>query len=267
MMTLAGSQRRLAALIGVSHQKVGRWLTIGGTTPQGEPSRVKPPTDPATLGAIAAAFDIHRTVTREQARIDGVPWNPRAPAAVYRPLMPDGRPGDRIAIKHSHWMTDATRREILRAAYQSRKFFGVSVRSVIQIAAYNRGIKRLEAAGAIAGRSERQEIDRQIFRIQEQLAKGGAGPETGAVYTPTQPLNPRDGFQFGIIMQNINDRLRQRHEPATGTAGTRLADEILLQLDPRQNAVSIATREARAAESRRVRAIAAKARRAKGKAR
>ena len=74
IMTSAGSMRNAASLIGITHQKLGRWLREGE---QGGVSHI--PDDPAIDYAINVAFSIHKDIARDQALSDGVPFNAKAP--------------------------------------------------------------------------------------------------------------------------------------------------------------------------------------------
>ena len=99
-LTSAGSQRALARQLGVSHQQVGRWLR------EGEPLHIDAhgniPTNkdgsPKVFGEIPEwvdeplnwAFAVHKEITRDQARLDGFPYNETAPIYLERRFLSSG---------------------------------------------------------------------------------------------------------------------------------------------------------------------------------
>ena len=71
--TSAGSQRNVSALVGISHQKVGRILK-GEYAPDSKVLR-----DLGLRAAVDVAFRIHTDVARAQARRDGLPFDGNLP--------------------------------------------------------------------------------------------------------------------------------------------------------------------------------------------
>lgn len=253
MMTSAGSQRNLASLIGVSHQRVGRWLTIGGTTPQGEPSRVKPPDDPAILAAINQAFAIHTEVSRDQAKHDRLPFDPQTPVYNVRLPFDDGRPGGRTLIDHTHWMTDALRNRVVKSTVKQKRYVGISVSSMVNMRKY---LKQADerAKKFKPNRRQRHNRERMARAIREKI-------DLGHLFTPASST----AFHPDIVTGEINYNLRTRHEPATGEPGTTLASQILLQVDISKDKVMRDSYAARADDRRIAHNIARKTKRDKAR--
>lgn len=232
MMTSAGSQRQLAALIGVSHQRVGRWLTIGQTTPMGEPSRVREPRDPDIRSAIDQAFAIHTEMARDQARLDHIPFNAALPVFAARLQHADGRPGMRVVIDHTHRMRDELRDAAIRQAQRSGRYHNVSVRSTVNVRKYfSRGERELANRRGIKpqrGKKVTAQTDPRWLYREEFKLDIAEGVQTRPIYTPYTPMQL--GLPIDLINSEVHRKLRSRHEPATGDPGTALSDQILLQL-------------------------------------
>jgi hypothetical protein len=244
MLTSAGSQRRLGDFIGVSHQRVGRWLREGQ-----EGGTKRPPSDPAILDAINQAFAIHTEVSRDQARKDHLHFDAKAPVfaarlwkqktervrtpegeTVYRPVVdrqgrPVMHPGDRVAIEHTHWLRDSLRTHLVTAAQKSGKYLHASIGSLVNLQVYrSRADARFRAQGM--RRTESQRAHREQMNRKLQL-----GEQSGWVFTPYIPTPAN--VASDVITDRMSDLLRERHEPATGTPGTALGAQILLQVDNR----------------------------------
>jgi hypothetical protein len=168
--TSAGSQRGVAALVGISHQKVGRILHA---QMEGTPLSDRVLKDPGLIAAIDQGFAIHKQVTREQARIDGIPFDPAIPVFVSR--MPrylwdtyidtrgkkhpvpkidpkTGRqwivPGDRAEALHMHWMRDALRERWIVRESLAGKYAALSIGSIVNLKKYNAAAQRLATASS-----------------------------------------------------------------------------------------------------------------------
>lgn len=243
MMTAARSQRQLASFIGISHQRVGRWLKFGY-----EGGARSLPTDPGILAAIDSAFEIHREVCREQAAIDGLHYDPNRPAFAHRLLRQkrerfvdaDGeihyrlvyderrRPvmekGDRVSLGNTHFFSNQLRDAIIAGAKRSNKYYHVSIGSMVNLQIYN---KRANERMRGSRRTPEQLKYKKQFEKRLRL-----GEQTGWVFTQyeySKADTPTD-----LMLNNITDRLRERHEPACSTPGTALAAQILLQIDTRE---------------------------------
>jgi len=259
--TSAGSMRNTAALIGISHQKVGRILRAG------EPGQLSPKSkslnDPGLINAVHSAFQIHKDITREQARIDKLPFNPDAPIfiqrLVYTPwdnvptgyeiqkMTPRGpewvteyhrRPqrdasgklveirGDRVLADHTHWISDKLRNRWLDVMRKTSAFLNVSIGSLISIVDYP-GARIEELLDTIKNDTIDKAIHAaKILNTIEQNIR------LARVFTPMQGMAP--SFRLSDLTYNLDKRLTEKHQPATGKPGTRLGDQILLQVDSRK---------------------------------
>jgi hypothetical protein len=243
--TGAGSQRNVAALTGLSHQKVGRIL-------KGEyAADSKALRDPGLRAAIDTAFRIHADVARAQARRDGLPFDAALPVfysrlpmkvskmidkvdprtgEVVRVKVPvidprTGRqqvaPGDRVAAQNVHWLSDDLRNAWIAGKAKTKKFYAASVGSIVDIRVYK---KRRDAA-QVGPRTERQKDNRRQI-----IEKVNAGAINVPMFTKYTPLD----FPARMIERDITDKLRTKHEPATGGPGTLLANQVLFQVDTRR---------------------------------
>lgn len=251
--TSAGSQRNVAALVGISHQKVGRILK-GEYAPG---SKVL--SDPDIRYAIDVALSIHTDIARSQARRDGIPFDASIP--VYYARLPfkvtkkveyideltgevkekrvpvidpkTGKqkvePGDRIAAQNTHWLSNELRNAWIAATVKTRKFYAASVGSFVNLKKYN---ARADARFKGKKRTEKQKKWREQLKARERAQKPG-DIDSAPIFTRYVDVG-RDGFSPLTAVNNIQDQLRQKHEPATGEPGTFLAQQILLQLDTRR---------------------------------
>lgn len=254
--TSAGSQRRVASLAGISHQKVGRILR-GEVTP-----RVL--FDPGLINSVNLAFSIHKDITRSQARVDGLPYDSRAPVFIRRMPLKGGAPGDRVAANHTHWISDSLRNAWIASMQQSGKFAAASIGSIVNLVIYN---KRAEAAQG--GKFRQPEQARHQQTIQNDILSHTTPPAPlfvrpddnlkitkwiatnkeirqmivqGQIYTRLTPLDPR--FPTEAVLYDINSKLQEKHAPAVGEPGTMFANTVLLQVDTRKDKNGISKDEA-----------------------
>lgn len=226
-MTSAGSQRNLAKLVGVSHQKIGRWLR------EGEEGGAKAiPADAAQ--AIEQAFAIHKDVTRAQAAADRMPYNDRVPVFINRPVLRDGTPGERVYIEQTQYLGTRLRQEVLAAAHQSRQFVAVSARSTVNLYSYIKA-KPTESLASI-DRKIKQDSLASGFMAREQTQGRGAN-KAAPLFTKYENFTP-GVTESRRSVAGVEQKLKQKHEPHTGSRnpGTQLADQILLQTIPNQYA-------------------------------
>lgn len=220
--TSAGSLSALAGLVGVSRSVIKRELEAG--TPRNRRA------DFAEYFArsVEVAFAIHKDLAREQARADNLPFDPALPVFYERLKFKDGTPGDRVGALHTHYLPDALRNEWLIRTSQTGKFYAASVQSIVNLIVYN---KRAEET------TKRRDMKRQRDRatIQNKIYQNVV---TGPIYTPYTMLKASAHGREVIIppdwlTQDLNNKLRSKHEPATGEPGTALASGVLLQIDTR----------------------------------
>lgn len=238
MMTSAGSKRALGALVGVSHQRIGRWLEGEHVNMHsGEITNV--PRDPAILAAIDQAFSMHRDVSRQQARHDRLPFDPELPVYMERKPFKDGRPGERVIAEHTNFMSNQLRERAIVSAGKSGAFLNVSVRSTVDLRKYN---SRANSFARSEKFNDRPRTEAQI-RWRDELKNAlDEGIEQRPMYTQKE-----DFFRIKlargevaaikqipgeIVSSRINDKLAQKHEPAIGEHGTKLADQLLFQTIP-----------------------------------
>jgi hypothetical protein len=273
-LTSFGSQRKLAEFIGVTHQKLGRWLR------EGQIDGAKAIPREATA-AIDLAFTVHRDIAKDTARRQGLPFDPKVPVYLERKPRRDGQLGDRVFAEHTHFIRSGLRQEVIWSAQQSRKFLSVSVRSTVDIHRYARRLavaeksryRRRESVETLTkyiqagfekglltqartmaerqlgrGASESQvrrlqdDIYADLFQQRARQIDDRVTPQP--IYTKYSNISPMMGNRVDSI-DEVESRLRQKHEPATTAAigdkardipGTRLADTLLFQLLPAKNA-------------------------------
>lgn len=234
-LTSAGSMRNLAALVGVSHQKIGRWLR------EGHPDGVKVIPKEAHA-AIAQAYSIHRDLARQQARVDNLPFDSRAPVYMERKPLRTGEKGDRVFAEHTHFIRSGLRQEVIWNAQQSRRFMQVSIRSTVDMARYARRIAEQEHKAKRHGSISLAKLTKYVQAGLEKRAaneiRAGVSPQP--IFTKYANISPAMGDRTQGVM-TAESLLRRKHEPATTQAiegearpipGTKLADQLLFQLLP-----------------------------------
>lgn len=234
MMTSAGSQRALAALIGASHQQVGRWLR------EGEPATIDPETGylihsagakkipPGAHIAIDAAFSLHRQVTRDQARADGIPYSSIAPVFIQRGLLRTGQKGDRVFAENTHFIRADLRNEFLATMQQSKRFYQASVRSIINVRPYFERAAEQELRKRGRFMSSKRLTDSIIERVTGLVPELMAPDETMPLYTRYENISP--GTRTENSLWGINKKLAGKHEPHA----INLADQYLFQTLPQR---------------------------------
>lgn len=240
-LTSYGSVRALSRDLGVSARTVGRWLRAGEVIEDesrddvGEYVGVKEiPEYAAPL--IDTVFEIHSDIAREQARVDKLPFNKAAPLFVERKQLRDGRKGDRAVAEHAQFVRPDLRVESIKHAAKSGVYLQASVRSRIDLKRYfkERAIEKIKERGWRMSSAElarsmlKSFLDKEAREKNRIIDKG----EPFALYTQYENISPqrRDHLQAAL---GIEDKLRKKHEPATGTSNTALAEAYLFQLMPR----------------------------------
>ena len=198
-ITSYGSQRALARALGVSHQKVGRWLKEG--LPGGAKVIPEPFSDP-----IDRVFANHVGAAAAQARADRLPFDPDNPVFFKRgdPL----RSGDESKIffaQHTEYIRPETRRKILRNVIATKQILKASVGSKIDV------LKAVSQSGLA---SMREKYDQRKGRLKS--------PEIVPVFT--KGIDVRGGAVK--MVDEIEKYLREKHAPSAQDVGT----EFLFQL-------------------------------------
>ena len=246
--TSQGSQRAVARLLGISHQKVGRILKAGqegGYKPDAPSLR-----DPVLRDQVARGFDAHRDIVRRQAQADRLPFNaavpvfyarlprvvtvertdPRTGEIVRVPVIdpatgkPRTVPGDRVAAQNVHFLSDKLRADWIARTARTGKFAAASVGSMVNLAVYKK-------KGEAAQRGRGPRTDKAKASRKSIVQKLEAGQVLSPMYSKPIPLD----FPAARINREVDKVLREKHSPATGPElpGTQLADRILLQVDTR----------------------------------
>jgi hypothetical protein len=246
--TSQGSQRAVARLLGISHQKVGRILKTGqegGYKPDAPSLR-----DAALRAQVELGFEQHRNIVRRQAQADRLPFNaavpvfyrrlprtvtveridPRTGEIVRVPVIdpatgkPRTVPGDRVAAQNVHFLSDKLRADWIARTARTGKFAAASVGSMVNLAVYKK-------KGEAAQRGRGPRTDKAKASRRSIVQKLEAGQVLSPMYSKPIPLD----FPAARINREVDKVLREKHGPATGPElpGTQLADRILLQVDTR----------------------------------
>lgn len=224
----AGSQRAMAAHLGISHQKVGRILRTGQPGGYGTESRVL--RDPSLIRTFALALRRHIANAAALAQRDGLPFYPALPIFARRMIMQDGTPGDRVEAPHLHWVSDALRDAWLRKMHGSGKFYSVSMGSIVNLVVYSKAAdKRFYPPRGKPLRTQSQLVYQAQIKnqIKQQTVQGMIQT------TYTAFAKNKNGIPVQYLLDELNDKLKERHEPATGEPGTFLAARALFQIDTR----------------------------------
>lgn len=254
MYTGLGSQRSIAQVLGISHQKVGRILKTGSPELGGFAENSRALKDPALIAAVDRGLALHTEMARNRAKFDKLPFDsslpvfyrrlPRIKYQTIRQIGTDGKmhktripvlddqgravrePGERVAAEHTHWLSDRLRNAWIASKHKSGKFYHVSIRSLVNLVQYNKQANARQKESGVPRTKEQRQWKREI----EQRIKAKA--EISQIYTRYAAMDPE--HHFTDVLDEVNSLLRTKHEPATGERGTQLADEILFQLDTRK---------------------------------
>jgi hypothetical protein len=226
-MTSAGSMRNLAAVIGVTHQKIGRWLR------EGQPGGVKSiPSDAGTKSAINLVFQIHKDLARQQARADNLPFNAAAPVFMERKPLRTGQKGDRVFAEHTQFLRHELRNSVVYGAHQSKQFIHVSARSTIDLYQYARSQAVIEIAKGGSPFSVKKLAGFIADAIEGKRKRLISEIQPHPLFTQYTAIYP--GSDGRNAVRELNYKLREKHEPATTEKGTVLADQLLFQLVPQR---------------------------------
>lgn len=230
-LTSAGSVRELARRIGITHQKLGRWLR------EGEPDGIKAiPADIFTHQAIEEVFKAHKSEAFRRAKLDRIPIDPQLPVYAQRKPLRTGEMGDRVFVTQTQFIRPETRKAVLQSVADSKKFYSASVRSTVKLRSYFRGRAKDELE-----RGRRRHISEA--RLADVMMREFIARErvrTGREIDPQRPFplyTEREGLMIGrkgdpLAVRGIETQMRQKHSPATGERGTVEADQYLFQLTP-----------------------------------
>lgn len=234
-ITSAGSQRALAKLVGVSHQKIGRWLR------EGQPATIDPTTGyvihqagareipPEYTANINAAFELHKDVSRDQAKADKLPFNEHAPTFDFRGIMRNGQPGERVITLDTKYIHPELRTEILEHKQKSKKYLQASIRSTVNLKRYFQRVAADEIKKYNRKRTTPARLGKQIMDgFLHRSGKIIDADERMPLYTRYENISPGTNARSSI--DAINRKLREKHEPHAIAP----ADEFLFQLMPQK---------------------------------
>jgi len=225
-LTSAGSMRNLAKLVGVSHQKIGRWLR------EGEPTGAKKIPAEATA-AINVAFAFHKDVTKQQAKLDRFPYNPQAPVFVERPTLRNGKPGERLVANNTQYIKPELRDQVFEDLQKTKQIQGISVRSQINLKSYLKA-KPTDNANALRRKFKYQgEKDNQgrttlMASFERREAQSPGSGFVAPIYTRMSDFTPR--AKPNDSLRDVNSKLQEKHSPHA----TVFADQFLIQTLPGQ---------------------------------
>jgi len=225
-LTSAGSMRNLAKLVGVSHQKIGRWLR------EGEPNGAKKIPAEATA-AINVAFAFHKDVTKQQAKLDRFPYNPQAPVFVERPTLRNGKPGERLVANNTQYIKPELRDQVFEDLQKTKQIQGISVRSQINLKSYLKA-KPTDNANALRRKFKYQgEKDNQgrttlMASFDRREAQSPGSGFVAPIYTRMSDFTPR--AKPNDSLRDVNSKLQEKHSPHA----TVFADQFLIQTLPGQ---------------------------------
>ena len=217
--TSAGTQRNVAAKVGISHQKIGRILKAGFEG--GYPLNSKVLTDPTLSRAVNSAFRAHTKKVRRRAEKDNIPFSEKFPVFYARMPKVDGTPGDRIVATHTHWLPDRLRNAWIGWLQETRLFYAISGQSIIELEFYN---NRAEISFQGVKRTETQKLFRREF-----AAMRAAGLKYIPVNTPYTKLDA--SFPLSDVIADLDEKFRTKHEPAATTDYCKIGSQYLLQID------------------------------------
>ena len=249
-LTSAGSMRELARQLGVTHQRVGRWLR------EGEAGGVKSIPE-AAQDAIDTVFVQHARYVAARAKEFGIPFNKSFPVMMERKPLATGKMGDRVFVENTQFIRRRVRESVFQGAVNSQKFYTGAVRSIVNLRSYFRG----RAVEEIRRQKRRDITPAELARMMERSFVAKERREKGRVIDAAQPFplyTGREGLRIQrgdpLAVQGIEKQLREKHSPATSQPDTVAADQYLFQLIP-SNYVEApqAKRRTRASAKRTVR--------------
>ena len=247
--TSQGSQRAVARLLGINHQTVGRILRAG----QEGGFKIDGPAlkRPELVERVREGLQTHTDLARAQARRDGLPFDARVP--VFYRRLPDypktrmkvdpetgevkldrdgqpirepvldpatGRPlmmrSERAAAHRLHWVSDKLRDVWTTQLQRTGKFAAATVQSFVNLRAY------MKAADAKAKENNAQfgkKRTKDQFRYRKYLNRRLKEAREEGIRDLVIPIYTRaTSFDFSPdrVLKDINDQLRQKHDPATG---------------------------------------------------
>lgn len=250
MMTAYGTKASLARELSISPRTLGRWLL------EGQEGGVKAiPDNEFARKALAIVFNHYKATIRNYAKKVGSPFFEKIPVAVKRPYLhrPDektGLPvrGTRLIIEYTQFFSRNLRHEFMTAMHGTGLMNAVSIRSTINLYDYNKRAEvterppigrrdwgteqsRIELVNedlALIGEQIKEKIPHRIdTEIKKKLKKLKPHVHLKPIYTRLEDI--RAFTDVGQVIENLDRKLSQKHEPATSAPGSKLADMYLFQ--------------------------------------
>lgn len=229
--------RALARDLGITHQKLGRWLR------EGEQGGVKAiPSDPFTTAGIEAGFAHHKRLTRAVAQADGVPYDPDLPVFLMRKPLKTGELGDRVFAHSTEFIHTELRTRILKSQGRSQAFFAVTIQSEIDLYLYFEELAKEELAKSPSKRRRNTVESLTADMIESFNAKYGQQGKDGMpvpvlgtaaqyrhLYTRRESIAP--GSSIKNAVEYIEENLKRKFEPAS-EFGEGFAKSYVFQLLP-----------------------------------
>jgi len=226
MLTSAGSQRKLSAYLGCTHQQIGRWLKGEQVNQATGLITNRPPTGFAA--AIDAAFPVYREQVRKGAAAQGLRYTPDAPVFAERLNLTMGQlagtPGLRVLIRHTDKMSPDLLDTVIKSQADTGRFFEVSVRSLVDLKEY---FEEAEERNNGKRRGKHGE--------QQHKWRGALKAKLDAGVTHVPMWTKRSGLMTGpnagdTAIRDVRKKLRESFEPATSSPGAKLADQVIFTL-------------------------------------
>jgi len=232
------SVRAMARELGITHQKLGRWLR------EGEAGGVKKiPDDFFTAEAINSFFAEHKNRVQETAKVTGAPALPVVPVYMERRHLdkttPQGEPilGDRVIVNHAQFIRAPLRQEIMREAVKTKRFFAGGVRSFVDAVRYaTQKVREEIAQGKRDPRGEKAAIKKysaNIMHKQSREMKIAEERYIQAVYTRGEDFRP--GRDPDDVAMGIEQKLRIKHQTAAVGPKAVFAESYSFQLTPQRH--------------------------------
>lgn len=231
----------MSEAMGISHQKLGRWLR------EGEEAVIDPvngdilrgagvkeiPADHFTVSGINQIFHEHKRNSKKRAKAEGLPFNEDYPTYQFTKPRKDGKQGDRVFILATNFIDKQTRNRIIQGNGQSHRFYALIGRSTINLYKYNTQADIRNIEDPPSTETEREYRNNVGMEFDALLT---ANVKRLPIYTRKVRLGPVSQTKWAHpqdYLSEFNSAIAQKHEPATGESGTALVDELIFQLIPR----------------------------------
>ncbi len=217
--------RRLADLIGASHQQIGRWLREESPIPQQW-------NYPIDIG-----FKVHQRLTRDQAQAQKLPYIKDAPVFMRKGVVrfgPDaGGITSRVITQTTQYLSDDLRRTFLNAMFDTQTMYTAVIRSEIDAMLYaeNRAAQEYQRHP-----SKRKAMPRLAQTIEAEFRKKLNRERDSIIYKgePLHLYTKKSIFlQTGKVrmsrrtaVEGVLGYLEDKHAPSAIALGDKMLFEI-----------------------------------------